>query len=578
MKRFGLIPIIIGFGIVYTLCFNISLNAQTTPEVANKFINFSLESDALQLKARLFVPDPYSEQEVYPVVVTLHGKGQNGDDNYKQVRANFLATTWGFDYFQEMHPCFIFSPQCPIGSNWSTPKVFQSVMALLDTLTSSYPIDINRIYLTGLSLGGMGTWSYLRSKPDLFAAAVPVCGGVWGSDKDFMDHVNLTRHIPVWNWHGKEDDLVDVSASRNIFNRYPRFMEFPLYTHHFYREEYNLEVSEINQYIDDYAEIIYSELPNVEHDAWNYAYRANPEVKRWLFKQRKHGRDHVLISKQDTSIKVSGIHEFTFTTSTFVDSISVWSGHVNSPDWDFIEMIEASSGSYLFETHILSDRPRVLLKFIAHDTAGHAIGKDYTDVLTIDNEGNAPPYIELLEDLSQKLSSIDRDYYKMKLFLGDPESDPLQLAFSVSYDNGRIFEAYAESDAREGIVEKDFNLRELYRSDSMVLRAEVTDGEHMATVQTFFFTNESGVPTSSTSLMTDNFKIFPNPAQKLITIRTAVSGPHSIEISTLSGQVVLTDEVDGHTHQMDLSSLERSVYCITIRSKDFVFTRKIIKL
>lgn len=566
------------FGIGFLSVFTVCLNAQTTDEVVSRFIKFNLESDSLQLPARLFVPDPYNEYEAYPVVVTLHGKGQNGDDNYKQVKANFLATTWGFDYFQEEHPCFIFSPQCPIGLNWSTPDVFQSVMALLDSLTSSYSIDTNRIYLTGLSLGGMGTWNYLKAKPDLFAAALPVCGGVWGSDEEFMEHVNTIRHIPLWNWHGKKDDAISVFASRNIFNRYPRFMEFPLYTHHYYRKEYDLEESEIDHYIDNHAELIYSELPNVGHNAWSYAYRANLLTKKWLFKQRKHGRDHVLIDKQNRAINVTGIHEFSFTASMMTDSVSVWRGHVNSPDWDFVEKIDASAGSYAFDTRIINDRPRVLLKFIAHDTAGHVIGKDYTDILSINNEGNAPPYLELLDDLSQKLITINREIYKMKLFIEDPESDPLQIVISVSYDNGKIFETYSEGEAHEGIFEKPVNLSKLYRSDSLVIRAEVTDGEYTSMVQTFFFINKKGIPASVISPIADNFKIYPNPVHDILKINVPVSGPYLVKISTLTGQIVIRDEVNGSRSQVDLSSLEKGIYSITIRSKRIISTRKMIKL
>ncbi len=559
------------------LCLSAWLTAQTAIAIAEKFIDYSLLTDTLNIKARLFIPEAYSDQEKYPVVITLHGIGECGDDNIKHIFYNNLATTWGTDYFQSEHPCFIFSPQCPTGQNWTTTDVYLSVMELLDSLKRSYSIDEDRLYLTGLSLGGIGTWNYLKIEPELYAAAVPVCGGLYVGNDAISEHVNIIKHIPVWNFHGNLDNTVATDLSRSILKNYPQYMDFPLYTHNYCRVEYSLEEDVIDDYIAKHAELIYSEIPDVGHNVWNYAY-LYPQMKEWLFRQRKHATDNVIVADQGDVIKVSGTHEFTFTTSELADSISIWTGHVNSPDWEYVEMIDASLGAYTFDSQILSDHPRSLLKFIAHDTSGNAIGKDYSDILCIDNEGNGPPYIELVDDLFLKNTSISVTQHKVAVLVADPESDPLHVYFDISYDNGRNFEAYDDADLDEGIYEQIFNFDRLYESDSMVIRAEVSDGEQTAMAQTLYFENISGIGVSSASLKVYEFEIYPNPVLDQIIIKSRFSGPRAIEISNISGQVVFICELESNCHQIDLSQLEEGGYFITIRSEDFVTTRKIIKL
>jgi predicted esterase len=555
----------------------ICLTAQSTAEIVNKFIDYSLESDTLNIRARLFIPETYDDQEEYPVVITLHGLGECGDDNLIHIQYNHLATTWGKDDFQAVHPCFIFSPQCPAGSNWTTTDVYQSVMVLLDSLRSSYSIDENRLYITGLSLGGIGTWNYLRYDPELYAAAVPVCGGLYMSDNALKSHVNIIRHTPLWNFHGNLDNVVNTNESRNIISQYPEFMEYPLFTHRYYRADYRLEEDVIDEYIARHTELIYSEIPDVGHNVWNYAYQM-PQMKEWMFRQRKHAADHVIVEKQYIVSGVTGTHEFFFSTSGGTDSVTIWAGHMNSPDWEYLDGIDASSGTYLLDSERLSDHPRTLLKFIAHDTAGHAIGRGYSDMLRIDNEGNGSPCIELVDDLFLENDKNSLERYKMAVWVADPESDPLHASFYVSYDNGKHFEAYDDRDLDEGIYEQSIFFYQLYVSDSMVLRAEVTDGVETASAQTLYFRNLRGRGVSSRSLPADDFEIFPNPVHDLVNIVSPVPGPCSIEISSLHGQVIYADREDGYNHRFDLSTLGEGIYIMKVRSGDMVRLRKILKL
>lgn len=587
MKRIGLIFDHQFFRIVFrAFCclillsgFTERLFAQTAAEIAAKFIDFSLDSGSLKLPARLFIPENYNAQESYPVVLTLHGIGERGTDNNLHIVRNNLATTWGKDDFQADNPCFIFSPQCPstADSSWIDRDVYLSVNLLLDSIINNYSIDTNRIYITGLSMGGYGTWIYMDEDPYKFAAAMPLCGGLWGVDDKDSAIVRRFKHIPVWNFHGAKDVTVNTNLSRSIMRQYPKFGLEPLYTHNYYRYEFSLEDSIIEHFIDCHADIIYSELPNDGHSIWYEVY-GMPLAKKWLFRQRKHSRDNIIVNRQELKLNISGTHEFFFSVSDQTDSVSIWIGHVNSAKWDYINGIDPSSGKYIFDPQTVSDHPYGLLKFIAHDSAGYAIGKDFTDTLCINNEGNGPPYIELIDDYFLNHTSINEDKYTMSVLLADPESDPLHVSFSISYDKGENFEAYWDSDADEGIYEQIIELDRLDYSVGTVIMAEVSDGVNTETVQTLYFTNRKGHVVSSESYSANNFELFPNPVSDLLTIKTRYSAYQTIEITSLNGQQILIEEMKGTSHQLDLSSFRKGVYFITIRSEDFATTRKIIKL
>ncbi|NJK86710.1 MAG: hypothetical protein HC906_12795, partial [Bacteroidales bacterium] len=131
---------------------NLAIQAQIE-EITEKFLYGNYNSATNPFKYRLFVPENYDSTKNYPIVLTLHGAGETGNDNEIQISLNHIATCWADSAFQSKHPCFIFSPQTPV-YGWG----YASVMEMLDSLVNSYSIDTNRIYITGLSMGGYGTW------------------------------------------------------------------------------------------------------------------------------------------------------------------------------------------------------------------------------------------------------------------------------------------------------------------------------------------------------------------------------------------------------------------------------------
>jgi predicted peptidase len=218
-----------------------------------------------QLKYRLLMPKDYSPEgtQTYPLVLFLHGAGERGDDNMKQL----IHGTKEFvkEENRQKYPCFVVVPQCPNDKRWvevdwtldSHQQPEESISLeltreLLANLQKMFRIDSKRLYVTGLSMGGFGTWDLVTRTPDVFAAAVPICAG---ADESLASR--LTK-LPIWAFHGEKDTVVKVERSRRMVDAIKKAGGSPRYT----------------------------EYPGVGHNSWAQAY-ADPEFMTWLFAQKR---------------------------------------------------------------------------------------------------------------------------------------------------------------------------------------------------------------------------------------------------------------------------------------------------
>lgn len=222
------------------------------------------DKDGKSLPYQLMNPARIDANRKYPLVVFLHGAGERGTDNEAQLVHG--VPQFASKENREKYPCFLVAPQCPVSAKWAEvnwsanthtlPKDVSEpgrlTLLLIESLQKEQPIDPKRIYITGLSMGGYGTWDLLVRKPDLFAAAAPVCGG---ADEATADKI---KHIPIWAFHGGKDGVVKPQRSRNMIDALKKAGANPKYT----------------------------EYPDVGHDSWNPAYK-DPEFYKWLFAQSK---------------------------------------------------------------------------------------------------------------------------------------------------------------------------------------------------------------------------------------------------------------------------------------------------
>jgi poly(3-hydroxybutyrate) depolymerase len=206
-------------------------------------------SEPYNLPYRLFVPTGYSAASSYPLIVFMHGIGELGTNNTAQMgnHANG-ATALVSAENQAVHPCFMILPQAHDGWDAAT---FGQIVRLIGQLESTYSIDPDRIYATGLSLGGAGTWSFITQYPALFAAAVPQSG--WGAG-----NYDRIVSLPVWNFHAANDGTVNVSGSDDAVR--------------------NLRAAG--------GRVIYTRYDTGGHGIWPVAYQT-PALLPWMMAQRR---------------------------------------------------------------------------------------------------------------------------------------------------------------------------------------------------------------------------------------------------------------------------------------------------
>ena len=198
----------------------------------------------------------------YPVLIFLHGAGERGNDNTAQLKhgKDFLLKA------ANEQQCFVIAPQCPRSKRWAEVNWFAPthkmpeqpsdpmglLLELLAKMQKQYPLDTQRFYVMGLSMGGYGTWDLLQRCPGKFAAAVPICGG---GDETGASEVVKT---PVWAFHGDKDGAVPVARSRNMIKALKAAGGEPKYT----------------------------EYAGVGHNVWDRVFN-DPEVGKWLFSQKR---------------------------------------------------------------------------------------------------------------------------------------------------------------------------------------------------------------------------------------------------------------------------------------------------
>ncbi|MEX2606740.1 MAG: prolyl oligopeptidase family serine peptidase [Kiritimatiellia bacterium] len=196
------------------------------------------------LKYLLYQPEEATAADSgYPLMLFLHGMGERGDDLAFVKRHGPPARIADGAEF----PFVLVAPQCPLGAVWQN----ECLQALLDELTQRLDIDPNKIYLTGLSMGGAGTWALANACPERFAAIAPICGPF-----SMIDPVNF-KNIPVWCFHGAMDESVPLTDSIRLVRS--------LRAHG--------------------ASVRFTVYPDAGHVSWTEAY-AGTELYEWLEEQR----------------------------------------------------------------------------------------------------------------------------------------------------------------------------------------------------------------------------------------------------------------------------------------------------
>lgn len=167
-----------------------------------------VKANEKELLYQIYCPAKIDEDTKLPLVVFLHGAGERGNDNVKQL--DYRPKKFTTSQNQEKRPCIVIAPQCPADEYWTDEELTKNVNALVKKLAKNLPVDENRIYIGGFSMGGYGTWEALSKEPKIYAAGLPISGG---ADASIARSI---KKIPIWNFHGDADTAVDVKNSRGI--------------------------------------------------------------------------------------------------------------------------------------------------------------------------------------------------------------------------------------------------------------------------------------------------------------------------------------------------------------------------
>lgn len=234
------------------------------------FVERSVTVDGAAYRYQVFVPARNARGSVKaPTILFLHGTGERGSDGDKPTRV-------GLGPYIRAHadsfPAIAVFPQAPDGRDWNGIAA-KIAFAALDAATEEFDGDRDRSYLTGLSMGGYGTWELALMQPQRFAALAPVCGGLTapraernlvvtplqGEADPPAALAQRLKHLPVWIFHGTKDDVVPPRESREI----------------------SVAMKAVG------ADVRYTEFPDANHNSWDPAYSQTPELWTWLFAQRR---------------------------------------------------------------------------------------------------------------------------------------------------------------------------------------------------------------------------------------------------------------------------------------------------
>ncbi len=248
------------------------MSVATKAKNLNAFGSGSFVSKGDTLPYRILFPKNFEPAEKYPLLLFLHGRGESGKDNRAQLKIG--GAFFSHKNFREKYPSIVIFPQCAWESYWSNVDIkpegsdkrsfhfknagkptnsMAPLLTFMDNFVAKPFVDKHRVYVGGLSMGGMGTLEILRRRTKMFAAGFPICGG------DNVANVKKYNKVPLWIFHGADDDVVPAFLSQNVADALKA---------------------------KGAKDVKLSVYPGVKHNSWDNAF-AEPELLSWLFSKSR---------------------------------------------------------------------------------------------------------------------------------------------------------------------------------------------------------------------------------------------------------------------------------------------------
>lgn len=462
-------------GVVGVFVLLMPCRSSAQPEIIAKFLSRAHTFQGTTLVYRLFVPEGYTPSHRYPIVLALHGNSAQGSDNLIHIQGSRLATSWADPVNQAKYPCFVVAPQCRAGYYWLTePKLAPDLAAandILDSLAREFSIDTNRMYVTGLSMGGFATWCLITLYPERFAAAVPVSADWW------TFAAPIIGPVPIWAFAGDQDALIPVESVREMFDAFRHVGRSIVYTHCHNGNCVPLPDSIIAAYIRDHADLFYTESPG-GHDVgfFNVAYD-HPFLRSWVFDKIRIKKGLVTLTNLKSYKTLRNIEQITWTAIEPSDSVEIRFSSDAGSTWQTVAASLPNTGSWTWNTQNVSDCAYGSLRILLKNSVGQTYSYDQSGHFAIDNGVQGKPQAKILNPFAFWGEVLDSSTV-LQYLCGSSKNDSVSVQFYYSADNGISF---ARLDGHKAVGDtagrtRTLDLAALPNSEHAVLSVEVSDG------------------------------------------------------------------------------------------------------
>ena len=499
-----------------------------------------MTTDSMTMAYRLFVPEGYDESKSYPLVLALHGAGARGDDNESHIRSHRLATSWADPVNQSEWPAFVVAPQLPQGLNWflwldlndyevigPRPATF-TAMAILDSLESEFSIDPDRIYVTGISAGGVGSWGLPLLDPGRFAAAVPMSSGY------FYQFADRLADLPLWIVHGEMDDHAPAKFSRTMIASFMDMGRSVLFTECGFDPSVCDPVDEgdFAAAMGAHTDLVYTGYETGRHEGsiWNRSYN-DRRLTRWVFAQHRRIEDGIRITAPTGYPIWSGTVDVTWDVTEETESGELWLSIDNGESWALVDSSVTNNGSVALHTDLFEDTPFARVRLLFKDQEGFVHRREDSTPFVIDNGENGVPFVRLTRLPLVLRDTWETDSLELSVLLGDAERGDLVVDVSFSSDGGLNYNHIKTAAMRSAEAPQSIRVDPtlLGNSDRGVFRVAASDGVFVGQDRS------SPIPTSSDA---DEIPAtiraahsFPNPFAQVTTIRFELERPATTELS-----------------------------------------------
>ena len=478
--------------------------AMAQQSIVDLFQERSQTLEGVTLPYRLFVPQDYDDTQAYPLVLALHGAGERGSDNERHIRPHRLATAWADPVNQAEYPAFVVAPQVPSGGRWTADapvdesafNAFQlTTLNILDSLEVEFNIDLDRVYVTGLSMGGHGTWDFISRLPDRFAAAVPMSGNADPAQ------ASAVLHIPIWAFHGESDTVVPASGSRGILYNMENLGREVVYTDCLRSLPLSTNFdcpgtmpnSELTERINDHADLIFTSTRGGGHGPWSVWYD-HPLLMDWLYAQHRIDPNALQITAPEVGSTNSDILNVAWAFSgSSSDSVEVWLSVDNGGSWELVATVVNGEGTYALDSNEAVDSPVARVRLIVRDQDGYVYGRTESEPFTINNDGDASPFLSIDDEDIRFNSPIEQRELSLRFLAADPEGSELQAQILYSADGGNTYAQVKEMLLPFSLESRSItlDLEGVPNSSNAMIRVAISDGIQQTEAETAPFVKQT---------------------------------------------------------------------------------------